>query len=112
MTSKTSHLLKLRNLKAADYKDIKSIMDETYAGAMGGAWTQEQFASQLSRFPEGQICIEDRGRVVAAAISVILDYEGYGDKHTYDTITGHGYLTTHDPQGDYLYGVDLFVHKE
>jgi predicted amidohydrolase/GNAT superfamily N-acetyltransferase len=79
---------------------------------MQGAWSRQQFASQLARFPEGQICIEDNSKVVAAAISLIVDYSRYGDRHTYEEITGSGYLTTHDPSGDTLYGVDLFVHPE
>ena len=105
------HRLKLRNLRLSDYEDIRQIMDLVYP-TMQGAWTREQFASQVARFPEGQICIEDNGRVVAAAMSLIVDYSRYGDRHTYEQITGSGYLTTHDPSGDTLYGVDLFVHPE
>jgi predicted amidohydrolase/GNAT superfamily N-acetyltransferase len=48
--------------------------------------------------------------VVAAAFSLIVDYVRYGDHHTYEEITGNGYITTHDPSGDTLYGIDLFVH--
>jgi predicted amidohydrolase/ribosomal protein S18 acetylase RimI-like enzyme len=105
------HRLTLRNLRLSDYEDIRHIMDSVYP-TMQGAWTREQFASQLARFPEGQICIEDNGRVVAAAIGLIVDYSLYGDRHTYDQITGNGYLTTHDPSGDTLYGMDLFVHPD
>src|SRR5690349_20879280 len=94
-TPSESHHLVLRNMQLSDYDDVKVIMDIVYAGRMGGAWTREQFASQLQRFAEGQICIEDCGRVVAAAISLIVDYKRYGDQHTYDQITGNGYLTTH-----------------
>jgi len=50
--------------------------------------------------------------VVGAAMSVIVDYDRFGDLHTYEQITGDGYLTTHDPQGSVLYGVDVFVHPE
>jgi predicted amidohydrolase/ribosomal protein S18 acetylase RimI-like enzyme len=103
------HRLKLRNTRLSDYEDIREIMNLVYP-TMGGAWTREQFASQIARFPEGQICIEDNGKVVASAISLIVDYARYGDKHTYTQITGNGYLTTHDPRGDTLYGVDIFVH--
>jgi len=66
----------------------------------------------LKTFPEGQICIEDSGVVVAAAFSVIVDYDRYGDKHTYDQITGNAYLTTYDKNGDVLYGVDVFVSPD
>ncbi len=105
------HRLKLRNTRLSDYEDIREIMDRVYP-TMQGAWTQEQFESQITRFPEGQICIEDNGKVVAASVSLIVTYSRYGDKHTYKQITGNGFLTTHDPLGDTLYGVDIFVHPD
>lgn len=86
-------------------------MDFVYAD-FGGAWPRDKYYSQIATFPEGQICIEDNGRVVAAAFAVIVDYDKFGDQHTYDQITGNAYLTTHDPDGDVLYGVDVFVDPE
>lgn len=105
------HRLVLRNTRKSDYKVVREIMDRVY-GHAGGAWTRKQFESQLERFPEGQICLEDQGTVVAAVISMIVDYRKYGDFHTHDQITGGGYLTTHDSGGDTLYGVDVFVHPD
>lgn len=105
------HRLKLRNTQSSDYDDIQEIMNLVYP-SMHGAWTRKQFTSQITRFPEGQICIEDNGRVIAAAISLIVDYSRYGDRHTYKQMTGNGHLTTHDPSGDTLYGVDIFVHPD
>lgn len=105
------HHLTLRNTELSDYDDVKEIMDAVYP-SMGGAWTRKQFAAQINRFPDGQICIEDNGKVIAAAITLIVDYQRFGDQHTYAQITGDGYLTTHDPNGDVLYGVDVFVHPE
>ncbi|MCC5919548.1 MAG: GNAT family N-acetyltransferase [Cyclobacteriaceae bacterium] len=105
------HRLKLRTLEISDYPDIKEIMSSVYAKA-GGAWTEAEFENQLDVFPEGQICIEDNGKVVAAALCLIVDYKKFGDKHTYDQITGYGKFDTHDPEGDTLYGTDVFVHPE
>ena len=105
------HRLKLRNTRLSDYPAMKDIMDLVY-GHAGGAWSQQQFESQVARFPEGQICIEDNGKVIAGVISVIVDYKKFGDLHTHTEITGNGYLTTHDPRGDTLYGVDVFVHPD
>lgn len=105
------HHLRLRNLRLSDYPDIKEIMDHVYSH-LGGAWSRKQFAAQINRFAEGQICIEDNGRVIAAAISMIVEYDRFGDKHTYQEITDHGFLTNHDPNGDVLYGVDVFVHPD
>jgi predicted amidohydrolase len=104
----TLHRLNLRNLKISDYSDVKRIMNEVYSNA-GGAWSKEEFKSQLKHFPEGQICIEDNGKLVAAAFTVVVDYSEYGDNHTYKQITGNGLLTNHDPEGDTLYGIDVFV---
>src|SRR5690606_24532665 len=87
------------------------IMDRVYAD-LGGAWAREKFVAQLQRFPEGQIGIEDNGTIVAAAFSAIVDYAAFGDDHTYAEITGGAWLTTHDPDGDVLYGVDVFVDPD
>jgi len=108
---KRAHRLVLRHLTMDDYDDVKAIMDVVYVN-LGGAWTREQVGSQLAHFPEGQICIEDRGRVVAVALSLIVKYAQWGDKHTYAQITADGYFTTHDPQGDTLYGAEVFVHPD
>lgn len=104
----SEHRLNLRNLSLDDYADLKKIMDEVYP-EMGGAWPEKKFRAQLAVFPEGQICIEDHGQVVAAALSLIVDYDKFGDRHTYDEITGDAYLTTHDPKGDVLYGAEVVV---
>lgn len=109
---KTKHpKLILRNTRLSDYEDIKEIMDLVYP-LMGGAWPATHFESQINRFPDGQISIEVDGKVVAGAISVIINYDKYGDKHTYDQITDKGRITNHDPSGDTLYGVDMFVHPD
>lgn len=107
-----SHRLILRQTRPEDYPDIAEIMEQVYAGDLDGAWTREQFESQIRRFPEGQLCIEDNGRVIAAAISLIVKYSRWGHQHKYWDIVGDGYLTTHDPKGDVLYGVDVFVNPD
>ncbi|MGD1890574.1 MAG: GNAT family N-acetyltransferase [Cyclobacteriaceae bacterium] len=105
------HLLKLRTLEISDYEAIKNIMKVVYADA-GGAWAKREFQNQLSVFPEGQIGIEVDGKIVAAALSLIVKYSNFGDNHTYDQITGKGKFDTHDYEGDTLYGTDLFVDPE
>jgi predicted amidohydrolase/GNAT superfamily N-acetyltransferase len=105
------HKLNLRNITMADYEQIREIMEMVYSNA-GGAYTKKELKSMLKHFPEGQICIEDNGKLVAAAFSLIVDYDEYGDNHNYKQITGGGTLKTHDPEGDTLYGIDVFVHPK
>jgi predicted amidohydrolase/GNAT superfamily N-acetyltransferase len=102
------HRLLLRNLTLDDYADIQYVQDRVYQN-VGGAITEKKFRMQLNAFPEGQIGIEDNGKIVAAAFALVVDYEKFGDHHTYDEITGNAYLSTHDPGGDVLYGVDIYV---
>jgi len=52
------------------------------------------------------------GIVAGCALSIIVDYTKYGDKHTYVQITGNYTFSTHDPNGDVLYGIDIFVHPD
>ncbi len=110
-TAIPAHKLVLRTLKRTDFKAVKDIMDKVYSN-MEGAWAQDEYNNLLKKFPEGQICIEDNGQVVAAALAIIVQYSDFGDKHTYGKITGNGKFNTHNPDGDTLYGVDVFVHPE
>jgi predicted amidohydrolase/ribosomal protein S18 acetylase RimI-like enzyme len=108
----TDHKLTLRSLKKEDYPDIQRIMDLVYAG-IGGAWTPEEFAVLIDQFPEGQICIEDKGRVIAAALAIIVTAEEFEKRrHTYEDVVTDGKMSSHDPEGDALYGVDIFVDPE
>jgi predicted amidohydrolase/GNAT superfamily N-acetyltransferase len=105
------HKLKLRQLRADDYAALADISEKVYRNS-GGSWRQEQFNSMLAKFPEGQLCIEDKGRVVACALSLVVKYDKYTDLHTYDQITGNGFIANHEPDGDSLYGMDVFVDPE
>ncbi len=106
------HKLILRGLTRADYPRIKEIMDRVYKG-MGGAWKPEEFAALINQFPGGQIGIEDNGRIVAAALTIIVNAEEFESrKHTYDDIVDGGEMTAHDPDGNALYGVDVFVDPD
>ncbi len=103
--------LSVRNLKESDFDNLKVIMDRVYPN-LGGSISKKRYMAMLKIFRDGQICIEDDGKVVAAAFSVIVDYDKFGDEHTYDEITGNAYLTTHDPNGDVLYGIEVFVDPD
>ena len=109
--SEASHKLVLRTLRRADFKEVKTIMDKVYSN-MEGSWAQDEYNALIRKFPEGQICIEDNGKIVAAALAIIVEYSKFGDKHNYAKITGNGKFDTHDADGDTLYGVDVFVDPE
>jgi predicted amidohydrolase/GNAT superfamily N-acetyltransferase len=105
------YTITLRQLLISDYKDFKEASQLAYSG-MTGTWQPRHIEKLLAIFPEGQLCIELNGKVVACALSLIVDYTKFGDNHTYQQITGNYEFTTHDPNGDVLYGIDVFIHPE
>lgn len=111
MESEDRHI-ELRNLTLDDYDDLRTSMEEAYSSMDGKPWKKEQIQELLKRFPEGQICAVVNDQVVGVALSIVVDYKKFGDKHTYKQITNHYKFDTHDPKGDVLYGIEVFVHPE
>ncbi len=109
-TKTDMHHLNARTLKPEDFDRVKNLTADVYPEL--GAWTKDEFEFLISSFPEGQICIEDNDKIVAAAFAIIVDYSKWNDRHTYEQITDNCKFTTHDNNGDTLYGVDVFVAPE
>ncbi len=74
-------------------------------------WNREQIANHVRLFPEGAICVEHDGRVIGSITGLLITYEP-GKPHTWAEITDHGYIRTHDPDGDSFYIVDISVMPE
>jgi GNAT superfamily N-acetyltransferase len=102
----------VRHLTIDDYDDIHDVMVRAYAAIGGHPWQKQQIARLLELFPAGQIGVEVNGRVVGAVLTLIVDYKKFGDSHTYRQITGNHSFDTHDPKGDVLYGIDIFIDPD
>jgi predicted amidohydrolase/GNAT superfamily N-acetyltransferase len=104
--------IRLRTLKPEDHHTLRTSMLKAYPDMAGTVWSEHQIRKLVEIFPDGQLCVTVNGEVVAVALSIIVDYDLFGDEHTYRRITGNYTFDTHDPEGDVLYGIDLFVHPE
>ena len=104
--------IELRKLTLEDYADLKESMLQAYDSMGGSIWPKSSIAKLLNIFPEGQLCIAVDDKVVACSLSIIVEYDEYGDRHTYKLITGDYSFTTHDANGDTLYGIEIFVHPD
>lgn len=104
--------VELRNLRLQDFLHLKEAMEEVYPGNTEMHWTKEQISDLLDIFPEGQLAISVNDKVVAYALSLIIDYGKFGDNHSYQQITGNDTFSTHNPEGDVLYGIDVTVHPD
>ncbi|WP_306641125.1 carbon-nitrogen hydrolase family protein [Sanyastnella coralliicola] len=96
-------------LKSEDYLEIKEVMIEAYTAMAQSYWKQRQIERLLDIFPEGQVVIKIDGEIAGCALSIIVDYESFDDNHTYKEITADYTFDSHTPEGDTLYGIDVFI---
>lgn len=77
-------------------------------------FTAEMYRSHITVFPEGQMCAllhTDEGTIVVGETTTFRTNRSFeGDVPYYFEVIGNGYLTTHEPDGEWLYGVDVGVH--
>ena len=106
------HIITLRKISINDLEALADVSKAAYQKFGNPAWSKSHLQRLLEVFPEGQICIEDHGRVVAFALSIIVDYAKFGDGHTYHEITDNFNFNSHDDSGDTLYGIEVCVHPE
>ena len=104
--------IELQHLKFSDYKTLQELMVKCYPKVQDPAWTKEQISRLTTLFPEGQTVIKVDGEMVACALSIIIDYQLFDDKHTYLDITANDTFKTHTNEGDTLYGLDMLVHPD
>ena len=103
--------LNLRNLTQDDYDQLRPLMDQIYVD-IGGAWPRETINTLVKQFPDGQICIEDSGQLVAVALTVCVQYDRFSNPHTYDDLILQNKNILHNDNGDSLYGLDVFIHPD
>src|SRR5690606_7600124 len=76
----------------------------------------EAVAEQLERFPEGQfvaVTYEDgRERVVGMASTMLTSHTPDDEPLAWYDMIGSFGLRNHDPDGDWLYGVEIAVHPD
>ena len=70
-------------------------------------WSLQQLESQRHIFPEGQLIAEAGGLVVGAASTLVVKWDNYAVDHTWRSVTGDGFFTTHDPHGRTLYATEV-----
>ena len=108
--SKTISKVELRNLEIEDYKELKKSMIEAYPQMAESYWKETHIEKLLKVFPEGQLVIVADGVVVGSALSILVT-ENYAFKtKTYRQITGNYSFSTHNDDGDVLYGIDVFIN--
>ncbi|XMO85094.1 bifunctional GNAT family N-acetyltransferase/carbon-nitrogen hydrolase family protein [Algibacter sp. AS12] len=112
MDAKKIENIELKYLTVDDYQELKEATLESYAGVLDSYWKKDHIIQLTSMFPEGQVVIKIDGDIAGCALSLIVDYDKIDDNHTYADIIAGESFKNHDPEGDVLYGIDVFIKPE
>lgn len=104
--------LELSYLSFEDYQELKAAMIESYSTMPDDYWEKHEIKRLLNVFPEGQVVLKVNGQIAGCALSIIVNRDWLEDHHTHKEITGNYRFDTHDPEGDILYGIDVFIKPE
>lgn len=70
----------------------------------------DQYKKHIEIFPEGQFVALDKEKVAGSTTTMRYHYDlSHPRYHTFSEVMGGGWLTTHDPDGEWLYGIDISV---
>ncbi|NJM16593.1 MAG: GNAT family N-acetyltransferase [Bacteroidales bacterium] len=92
-----------------DYQGLKAAMIAAYQSMPNSYWHEHHIQALLDKFPEGQVVLKVNDEFAGCALAIIVDGDTIETHHTYAQITGNYTFDTHNPNGDTLYGIDIFV---
>ncbi|MCB2082407.1 MAG: GNAT family N-acetyltransferase, partial [Rickettsiales bacterium] len=99
-------------VRQAEHNDIEQIIELSQrAYGKDLAMQEEMLTGQLAAFPEGQFVVEYNGAIVGHCATFIISSALALAPHTWHEITGQGFASRHDPDGDYLYGMEVCVDE-
>lgn len=104
--------IQIRPLHMEDYIQLAQSFKRVYADGSDVFWTRKQIETLIRIFPEGQIVTVVDNKIVGCALSIIVDYNLVKGDHTYAQVTGNETFSTHNPKGNIMYGIEVFIHPD
>ena len=104
--------LRVRNATLNDIQAIVDLSNKVYGPTGIAPYTEGPVVGQINNFPEGQFVAVVDDRVVGHCATFRIAEEIGLKTHTWTEITGNGYASRHDPQGDWLYGMEVCVDPD
>lgn len=111
-TKPAKPLLIVRNARIKDIPHVRNLVSRVYQASNLGTYSRAMLLGQIHNFPEGQFVAEYEGVIVGYCATFLIDGAIALAPHTWREITGGGYASRHDPNGDYLYGMEICVDPE
>lgn len=103
----TQAKLIIRNATLADTGAISRLSVKIYGQREG--LKVAHVRGQINNFPEGQYVAEYEGKIVGHCATLIVSHALAFAPHSWSEITGHGFGSRHESDGDILYGMEVCV---
>lgn len=104
--------IELHYLTVEDYPQLLTAMQESYQSMPHLVWEKKQIKKLIKIFPEGQVALKVNNEIAGVALSIIVPGKKVDKHHTFNSITGNETFSTHDADGNVLYGIEIFVHPK
>lgn len=106
-------MLVYRAMRIADIRGVQELEAASFPSIPPDKhWKHDMLRAHVKKFPEGQFVAEIDGWIIGSSTSLRVPLERALQHHRWTEITGGGYITTHDPEGDAIYGTEIMVHPE
>jgi GNAT superfamily N-acetyltransferase len=104
----------VRIVNLADISDIIELQKKAFPlmAKDGVIWSEHHLESHIKIFPEGQLCAEINGKLVASSSSLVTSLTSEYQEHTWKYATDNGMFTNHTLEGDSLYGADIATNPD
>ena len=109
---KTINKVEIRHLKIEDYESLKTAMISSYKDMENAYWKVKHIKLLLKKFAQGQLVVVVDDVIAGCALSIVVSDEKAESDHTYLEITDNYTFSTHNPSGNILYGIDVFISPE
>jgi len=111
-TTRAGKRIEVRPATPEDVPAICALSEAAYAGTGSQGYGEGAIRGQINAFPAGQIVVTVDGEIRGYCATFRVDGELALRPHTWDEITGGGFASRHDEDGDWLYGMEVFVHPD
>jgi predicted amidohydrolase/GNAT superfamily N-acetyltransferase len=102
--------LVVRAASAADVQGIARLVELAYPGM--ATYTYAMLRGQINAFPLGVWVSTYADEIVGYCATIRLSEKRALEPHTWQEVTGGGYGSTHDENGEFLYGYEVCVDPE
>ncbi len=108
------HVVNIRPEHTAELEAMQRLVFPTLTDTE--LFTAEKYLHHIRLFPQGQFValmrVNGQTKIIGASSAYRTNFDFNHPDHTFQEAIANGWLSNHDPEGEWLYGVDMSVHPD